>query len=423
LRCIGIDLAASPLRESGVAVIEKGELLTTKLLYSDSEIIQFVLSNQPALVAIDAPLTLPNGSGGTYGSRMCDRILQGMKGKYCKNPNFAPFSPSLIAPLMIRGYTLQKRLLDKVYGIIEIHPGTTIEFLELSPSTLDRRKWRKEDWVRLLFNLKKQIHIIESIPPNPHLIDSIIAAYTAKLHVDGKTKRIGDEEEGIIITPLPSRIKLAVFNLDGTLTRVKNSWGYLHERCGLWGEGEVYLKKYLNAEISLKEFLKLTTALWKGRDRREVESILDEIPFIDGLEILFDELEERGIKMAILTTGFLYLIERIKRILGGEEIISFGNEMIYDERNQVKEVKAEVLTKEEDNGKVKWLRRICDKLQVSQINTAFISNSEADEAAFKAVGLSLAFNSSSKNIKGVDYYIEGDDINYLLHLITKRGDA
>lgn len=73
---IGIDLAWSPHNQSGGAVIREQRLITaTGTLRNNAEIIAFVTHYlQPAegaVVAIDAPLRVPNATG----ARACDRAL------------------------------------------------------------------------------------------------------------------------------------------------------------------------------------------------------------------------------------------------------------------------------------------------------------------------------------------------------------
>lgn len=70
MRFIGLDLAWSFRNPTGAAVIggdaTSGQLIATELLQSDDEIMAFVLEyaeQGPALVAIDAPLSVPNPTG------------------------------------------------------------------------------------------------------------------------------------------------------------------------------------------------------------------------------------------------------------------------------------------------------------------------------------------------------------------------
>lgn len=75
MRFVGVDLAWSPRnRSGGVVVSEAGKVLTcTSTLADDDAILDFVTKavpgGTPGLVAIDAPLAVPNETGG----RPCDR--------------------------------------------------------------------------------------------------------------------------------------------------------------------------------------------------------------------------------------------------------------------------------------------------------------------------------------------------------------
>jgi predicted RNase H-like nuclease len=67
---IGLDLAWSPKNGSGIAILEGGknraELIASGIVYSDSDIVDYInrhVSNNPAFIAIDAPLIVPNETG------------------------------------------------------------------------------------------------------------------------------------------------------------------------------------------------------------------------------------------------------------------------------------------------------------------------------------------------------------------------
>jgi predicted RNase H-like nuclease len=69
MRFIGVDLARGMRNPSGVAAIEgfatHGELIATDLLHTDDEIVAWVTEHagESAIVAIDAPLRVPNEAG------------------------------------------------------------------------------------------------------------------------------------------------------------------------------------------------------------------------------------------------------------------------------------------------------------------------------------------------------------------------
>ena len=88
MRFIGIDLAWSPRNPSGGAVLSgDGHVLATaSTLGGDSEVLDFVAEalpqDSPGLVAIDAPLTVPNETG----ARPCDRQVASVFGRYHAAP-------------------------------------------------------------------------------------------------------------------------------------------------------------------------------------------------------------------------------------------------------------------------------------------------------------------------------------------------
>lgn len=50
-------------------------------------------------------------------------------------------------------------------------------------------------------------------------------------------------------------IRIVFFDCDGTLTKVKSSWQYLHERLGLWDDhADAFQHRYRAGEIDYEEF-------------------------------------------------------------------------------------------------------------------------------------------------------------------------
>jgi predicted RNase H-like nuclease len=70
VRFISLDLAWSARNLTGAAVVEgddsRGRLVGTGLLRRDEDVVEFVLAHvgkEPAIIAIDAPLVVPNEAG------------------------------------------------------------------------------------------------------------------------------------------------------------------------------------------------------------------------------------------------------------------------------------------------------------------------------------------------------------------------
>lgn len=118
---VGIDLAASPSRPTGVCLL-RGLRAETRVAFSDDEILDMVRQARPSLVPIDAPLSLPKGrraiqdrSGGHL--RDCDRELLRL-GIRC-----FPITLGPMRMLTERGLAMKQKLRAMGYHAVECYPG------------------------------------------------------------------------------------------------------------------------------------------------------------------------------------------------------------------------------------------------------------------------------------------------------------
>lgn len=188
-RVIGIDLAGTENRETGWALLYgcKVEILT---FHSDDEILRKTLESNPLLVAIDAPLTLPKDGK----MRLADREMK--KLGYSVLP---PLFPGM-KDLTLRGIRLASKMRENGIRVIEVHPTSSRKALGL-PVIKDVKQIRL---ALLKLGLRGDI---EKDKVTIHELDAVIAALTAKLHLDGKTIKVGSEREGYIIIPRPVIMK------------------------------------------------------------------------------------------------------------------------------------------------------------------------------------------------------------------------
>lgn len=175
---IGLDLAGLPSRPTGFASLLNC-MFKTGLVYSDGEILESCLRERLALVAIDAPLSLP-ASGNL---RQADRLLIG-RGFRVFPPTFASMKE-----LTSRGIRIAGKLRERDIKIIEVHPRTSGKILF---GTSERRAW--------LSKLRQKRWMV-SQKMSEHEADAVIAALTAWLHLREKTEEVGTATEGTIVIP------------------------------------------------------------------------------------------------------------------------------------------------------------------------------------------------------------------------------
>lgn len=237
---VGIDLAAGRgvtavatlMVEDGsrrpVFYVERHQLVTT-----DEAITSVVASMAPAVVAIDAPLTLPRAvmqglaiPRGFHGPayRQKDSLhtarLDG-ESPYTRaaerDPIWSalgirPLPVSFLGGLTFHAISLLPRLRVSAPGaaIIEVFPTATFQRLGITrpmQGAQRRRAAKTTEWSRRSIQLGLQKHIAGVPSPNDQLydtdtLDALAAALTGVAYLTGMYEIAGDEAEGAIILPL-----------------------------------------------------------------------------------------------------------------------------------------------------------------------------------------------------------------------------
>jgi uncharacterized protein len=118
---VGIDLAGSPRRPTGVCLL-RGLRAETRVAFSDEEILGMVRRARPDLVPIDAPLSLPRGRKTIHDRsgehlRDCDREL------LRRGIRFFPITLGPMRMLTERGLALKRKLRAMGCRAVECYPG------------------------------------------------------------------------------------------------------------------------------------------------------------------------------------------------------------------------------------------------------------------------------------------------------------
>lgn len=118
---VGVDLAGSPRRATGVCVL-RGLEARTQVAFADEEILSLIEGAKPGIIPIDAPLTLPTGratihdrSGSHF--RECDLELRR------RGIRFFPVTLGPMRMLTERGLALKARIEEMGYRTVECYPG------------------------------------------------------------------------------------------------------------------------------------------------------------------------------------------------------------------------------------------------------------------------------------------------------------
>ncbi len=109
--------------------------------------------------------------------------------------------------------------------------------------------------------------------------------------------------------------RLALVDVDGTLTPVRSIWQHLLEAIGRWDpEGSRHLDHFLAGEIDYDEFCRRDALLFAGVPYASLQAIAGDVPLHPGSLDLLRGLRDRGFRVALVSTGLRVLTDRLERL-------------------------------------------------------------------------------------------------------------
>jgi len=185
---VGIDLAGSPQRPTGLCFLSELKAHTC-IAFSDDDILDFVRDARPALVPIDAPLSLPKGRRTIHDRsgehlRDCDRAL------LRRGIHFFPVTLGPMRMLTERGLALKGKLAALGYRAVECYPGAAQDLWGLPRQHKDR--------LGLLTGLRNMgLRGLKRIATSDEL-DAATAALVGRWSLSGRGTMLGGDN-GILI--------------------------------------------------------------------------------------------------------------------------------------------------------------------------------------------------------------------------------
>ncbi|MCS7128371.1 MAG: DUF429 domain-containing protein [Sulfolobales archaeon] len=166
----GLDLAGSPRNPSGLAILSLyREVLALRLVYSDEEIFKALVEYKPLVIAIDAPLSIPNKSLRSIDRKMISlgyRVLpSGWR------------SMRMLSERAVRLKDLFERKLNAI--VIETHPLSALK--SSGCSSIDE-----------LIQGLKLTYSGEQASMQVHEVDALISSLVALKYFEGSSLRISE---------------------------------------------------------------------------------------------------------------------------------------------------------------------------------------------------------------------------------------
>ena len=213
---------------------------------------------------------------------------------------------------------------------------------------------------------------------------------------------------------MPSKYDLVCFDMDGTLTRTRSTWSWVHECLGT--EDEEGYQLFINQKIPEQEFMRMDIEVWKqakpGICRKDLVKIFQGLPLIQGIQETIATLRDAGMRCVIISGGIDIAAEMIVNEFGFDGFAA--DSLAMDEEGRLTGEGVKVVDLQD---KSIWVRKFIEKYGTTPERTVSIGNSFTDIPMFKTSGFSIAINADEYTEAEATVKIKTENIADILDLI------
>jgi phosphoserine phosphatase len=135
---------------------------------------------------------------------------------------------------------------------------------------------------------------------------------------NGKMSKVLYRAKSENIAQKKTKLRLAVFDLDGTLKAVRSPFRYVSESLGLQAQAESIFVRFQRGEIAYQDWGKLEVALWQGTPEWRLIQILHTIPYRPGAVEFVRRLKSGGVIIVLISAAFRQHVEPSAEELAAE---------------------------------------------------------------------------------------------------------
>jgi phosphoserine phosphatase len=196
------------------------------------------------------------------------------------------------------------------------------------------------------------------------------------------------------------RLHLVSFDLDGTILRGR-ILDYAKMPEALHRKIADHDRLMFRGELGYEESLQLEFALFAGMKLSEIMPDPEKLPLIKDLDATIQALSRSGVRSVILTDNPSFAAEPLRKH-GFRDIIASEVET----SNGILTDRLKLLT-----NKLEGLREYCRQHDIELASCAHVGDWTNDLVVFKAVGVSVALNSSDESVsRAATYTVNSDSL-------------
>ncbi len=179
--------------------------------------------------------------------------------------------------------------------------------------------------------------------------------------------------------------KLVVFDMDSTLIENEIINELAQER-GVYDDVLAITEKTLRGEFDFKEALKKRVELLKGLSIEALDNVCRKIVFSPGAREVVSTLREMGYKIAVISSGFTYFTNYIKKQLNLD--YAFGNELEIKNGRLTGRLVGPIISREEKLAIIKMIAQI---LSIKLDDVIAVGDGSNDSLMLEKTGLGIGY--------------------------------
>ena len=209
-------------------------------------------------------------------------------------------------------------------------------------------------------------------------------------------------------------IKLACFDLDGTLVTGTTTFNFVAEKLGFLDIVLKYEEDIRLGYLDNREAARGTASLFKGVSTDTINALLADIPRIANIDFVVSELTKRGIMVALASIQWSFLVEPFVAEYGFDSYCGTGMK-----------IRDGILTGEIENyctalDKQRYFLDFCKSNNIPASDTVAIGDSKSDHLVFQVAGKSIALNADEETRNLATYSIDTNNLSDILPLLGLR---
>ncbi len=224
-------------------------------------------------------------------------------------------------------------------------------------------------------------------------------------------KRVGMD---IVAQPehlFKKRKKVIVFDMDSTIVDGEII-DEMAKAAGVGAKVTAITEKGMRGEIDFSDSLRTRVSLLRGLRVKSLESVAKTVQLTKGSEELIAALKEMGFKVALISGGFTYFTDILKKRLGFD--YAFGNQLEIRGGKLTGRIQGKII---DARRKAQIMDEICRREGITRNEVVAIGDGSNDRIMLANAGLGIAFNAKEILKKVADGAITRDHMKGVLYCL------